>query len=68
MTKTRNPLIPSYPPKELCQNLAADHWGPTADGYFLPVEIDNLSRYPEVKVMKCAGAEENTEASGNIFA
>lgn len=68
VTKTRDPLIPSSPPDELWQNLAADHWGPTPDGHFLLVVIDELSRYPEVEVVKSTGAEENIEAFDNIFA
>ena len=47
---------------------AADHWGLTADGYFLLVVIDELSRYPEVEVVKGTGAEDNIEAFDNIFA
>ena len=38
VTKTRNPLIPFYLPKELWEKFAVHHWGPTADGYFLLFE------------------------------
>ena len=68
VTKTRDSLIPSYPPKESWQNLAADHWGPAADGCFLQVVIDELSQYPEVEVGKNTGTEDNIEAFDNIFA
>ena len=43
-TKHRDPLIPTQPPHEPKQKLAADHWGPTADGKYLLVVIDELSR------------------------
>ena len=65
VTKTRDHFIASYPPAELRQNLAADHWGST-DGYLLLVVIDELSQYLEVEV-KGTGAEGNIEAFENIF-
>ena len=68
VTKHRDPLIPTLAPEELWCNLAADHWGPTADGKYLLVVIDELSRYPEVAVVKGTGAEDNVEAFDNIFA
>ena len=49
--KHRDLNVPSTPPGELCQKLSADHWGIT-DGYHLLVVIDELSRYPEVVVVK----------------
>jgi len=58
-TKHRDPNIPSTPPDELWRKLSADHWGPTADGYHLLVDIDELSRYPEVAVVKGTGAEQD---------
>ena len=66
-TKHRDPNIASVPPDELWQKLSADHWGPTADGYYLLVVIDELSRYPEVAVVKGTGAEQNIEAFESIF-
>ena len=65
MRKSRDPLIPSYPPEELLQNLTADYWVPTADSYFLLVVIDKLSRYPK-EVVKGTGAKDIIEAS-DIF-
>ena len=56
-TKTRDPLKPTTAPDELWKNLAADHCGPTTDGYFLLVVIDELSRYPEVAIVRGTGAE-----------
>ena len=66
-TKHRDPNIPSAPPDELWQKLSADHWGPTSDGFYLLVVIDELSRYPEVAVVRSTGAEENIEAFDQIF-
>ena len=65
VTKTRYQFIASYPPAELRQNLAADHWDST-DGYLLLVVTDELSQYLEVEV-KGTGAEGNIEAFENIF-
>ena len=67
VTKHRDPLTPTTAPSELWRDLSADHWGPTADGCFLLVVIDNLSRYPEVEVVRGTGGEENIEAFDNIF-
>ena len=66
-TKHRDPNTPTPPPDHLWQKLSADHWGPTADGHYLLVVIDELSRYPEVIVVKGTGAEENIEAFDSIF-
>ena len=66
-TKHRDPNTPSKPPEKLWQKLSADHWGPTADGTYLLVVIDELSRYPEVAVVKGTGAEHNIQAFDDIF-
>ena len=54
----------SYP-----QNLTADHWGPTADGYFSNSRDWWAVTVPgRVEVVKGTGAEGNIEACENIFA
>ena len=65
--KHRDPLIPSTAPTEPWEKLATDHWGPTADGKYILVVIDKLSRYPEVAIVNSTSAEENIEAFDNIF-
>jgi len=55
----RNTGIQTYHQHHLTSKLSADHWGPTADGYHLLVDIDELSRYPEVAVVKGTGAEQD---------
>ena len=67
-TKHRDPLIPTKPPVQPWQNLAADHWGPTGDGMHILVVIDETTKYPEVAVVKGTSAEANIEAFDNIFA
>ena len=66
-TKHRDPLTPSTPPEQPWVNLAADHWGPTPNGKYLLVVIDELSRYPEVAIVNSTSAEANIEAFDNIF-
>ena len=66
-TKHRDPNIPSEPPKEPWQKLAADHWGPTADGKYLLVIVDELSRYPEVAIVNSTSADDNIEAFDSIL-
>ena len=65
--KHRDPLIPSVAPTAPWEKLATDHWGPTADGKYLLVVIDKLSRYPEVAVVNSTSAEDNIEAFDEIF-
>ena len=67
VTPHRDPLIPSSPPDHPWQKLGTDHWGPTADGKYLLVVIDKLSKYPEVAVVKSTSADDNIEAFDNIF-
>jgi hypothetical protein len=67
-TKHRDPLIPTKPPSQVWDHLDADHWGPTSDGVFLLVVIDETSRFPEVAVVKSTSAEANIEAFDSIFA
>lgn len=69
-TKThhRDPLIPSKPPSRPWEKLSADHWGPLPDGKHLLVVIDDLSRYPEVAVVKGTSAHANIPALDDIFA
>ena len=67
VTPQRDPLIPTSPPEQPWQKLATDHWGPTADGKYLLVVIDKLSRYPEVAVVNSTSADDNIEAFDNIF-
>ena len=66
-TSTRDPLIPTPPPEEPWQDLATDHWGPTADNKYLLVVVDKLTRYPEVEVVKGTSAEDNIRAFDNIL-
>ena len=66
-TKHRDPLIPSKPPSEPWVNLAADHWGPTEDGKYVLLVIDELTRYPEAIVVNSTRADANIEAFDNIF-
>ena len=49
------------------EKLATDHWGPTADGKYILVVIDKLSRYPEVAVVNSTSADDNIEAFDNMF-
>ena len=65
--KHRDPLKPATPPENPWEKLATDHWGPTADGKYLLVVIDKLSRYPEVAVVNSTSADDNIEAFDNIF-
>ena len=65
--KHRDPLIPSTPPQNPWSKLDVDHWGPTADGKYLLVVIDELTRYPEVAVVGSTSADANIEAFDNIF-
>ena len=69
-TKThhRDPLIPSTPPARPWEKLSADHWGPLPDGKHLLVLVDELSRYPEVAVVKGTSADANIPALDDIFA
>ena len=66
-TKHRDPLIPSKSPREPWANLAADHWGPTEDGKYVLLVIDELTRYPEAIVVNITRADANIEAFDNIF-
>ena len=65
--KHRDPLIPTKPPSTPWSKLAADHWGPTADGKYLLVVIDELTRFPEMAVVTSTSADANIEAFDNIF-
>jgi hypothetical protein len=67
-TKHRDPLIPTKPPPQVWEHLDADHCGPTSDGIFLLVVIDETTRFPEVAVVRSTGAEANIEAFDSIFA
>ena len=64
----RDPLIPSTPPELPWEKLSADHWGPLPDGKYLLVLIDELSRYPEVAIVKGTSADANIPAMDDIFA
>ena len=67
-TKHRDPLIPTKPPPRVWDHLDADHWGPTDDGMYLLVVIDETSKFPEVEAVKGTGAEANIDAFDSIFA
>ena len=67
-TKHRDPLISTNPPPRVWEHVDADHWGPTDDGVYLLVVIDETSKYPEVEVVKGTGAEANIDAFDSIFA
>ena len=69
-TKThhRDPLIPSKPPSKPWEKLSTDHFGPLPDGKHLLVVIDELSRYPEVAVVKGTSADANIPALDDMFA
>ena len=68
VTKHRDPLIPSEPPTEPWEKLSADHWGPTADGKYILLVIDQLTRYPKVAIVNGTGADANIAALDEIFA
>ena len=61
------PLIPSTPPAEPWEKLAANHWGPTEEGLYILLVIDELTRYPEAVVVKSTRADANIEAFDNMF-
>ena len=61
------PLIPSTPPKNPWEKLAADHWGPTPDRKYILFLIDTLTRYPEVAIVSSTGAGANIAAFDQIF-
>ena len=63
-----DPLIPTTAPTQVWERLAADYWGPTSDGKYLLVVIDELSRYPEVAIVSSTGADANIAALDEIFA
>ena len=66
-TNHRDPLIPSKPPTLPWEKLSADHWGPMPDGKHLLVVIDELSRYPEVAIVRGTSADANIPALDEIF-
>ena len=65
--KHRDPLKPSKAPQNPLEDLASDHWGPTADGKYLLVVIDKLSRYRVVAVVNSTSADDSIEAFDTIF-
>ena len=65
--KHRDPLTPSTPPPTPWSKLAGDHWGPTPDGKYLLLLIDELTRFPEVAVVNSTSADANIEALDSIF-
>ena len=67
-TKHRDPLIPTKPPTQVWEHLDADHWGPTGDGNYLLVVIDETTKFPEVSVVRSTSAEANIEAFDSMFA
>ena len=65
--KHRDPLTPTTPPSTPWSRVAADHWGPTSDGKYLLVIVDELTRYPEMVAVSSTSADANIEAFDNIF-
>ena len=66
-TTHRDPLVPTEPPKNVWEDLAADHWGPTPLSTYMLVIIDKLSRYPEVIEVKSTSAQANIAAFDSVF-
>ena len=64
----RDPHTPTAAPQKVWEKLDADHWGPTPDNKYLLVVIDELSRYPEVEIVKGTSSDANIKAFDNIFA
>ena len=65
--KHRDPLVPTEPPREVWKDLTVDHWGPTANGKYVLVVIDKLSKFPEVEIVSSTSAEPNIRALDSIF-
>jgi hypothetical protein len=66
-TKHRDPLIPTRPPAEVWTQLDADHWGPTDDGKYILVVIDETSKFPDATIVNSTSAEANIEAFDRMF-
>ena len=66
-TKHRDPLIPSNTPPQVWTKLDADHWGPTDDGKYILVVVDETTKYAEAAVVSGTSAEPNIAAFDKIF-
>ena len=66
-TKHRDPLIPSKAPPQVWSQLDADHWGPTDEGKYILVVVDETSKYADGVVVNSTSAEPNIEAFDRMF-
>ena len=66
-TKHRDPLIPSKAPSQVWTHLDADHWGPTDEGKYILVVVDETSKYADAVVVNSTSAEPNIEAFDRMF-
>ena len=66
-TKHRDPLMPSKAPPRVWSHLDADHWGPTGDGKYILVVMDETSKYADAAVVSSTSAEPNIEAFDRMF-
>ena len=66
-TKHRDPLIPTKTPPQVWTKLDADHWGPTDDGKYILVVVDETTKYAEAAVVSGTSAEPNIAAFDKIF-
>ena len=66
-TKHRDPLIPSKAPPQVWSHLDADHWGPTDEGKYILVVVDETTKYAEAVVVNSTSAEPNIEAFDRMF-
>ena len=66
-TKHRDPLIPSKAPPQVWSHLDADHWGPTDDGKYILVVVDETTKYADAAVVSSTSAEPNIDAFDRMF-
>ena len=66
-TKHWDRLMPSKAPPQVWSQLDADHWGPTGDGKYILVVMDETSKYAEAAVVSSTSAEPNIEAVDRMF-
>ena len=65
--ETQGPLIPTKTPPQDWTKLDADHWGPTDDGRYILVVVDETTKYAEAAVDSGTRAEPNIAAFDKIF-
>ena len=65
--KHRDPLIPTKAPPQVWSHLDADHWGPTDDGKYILVVVDETTKYADAAVVNSTSDEPNIQAFDRLF-